>query len=111
MADRRKKDNYKPMAPEDPVSGKLFMDQVLDRFGIDLDKPENQVVINWKALVGEETASHCRCEKIEKGVVYVCCDHPSRAARMRLEAREIIKNIRGVYPEINLSKIVTYIHK
>ena len=111
MTDKRKKDNYKPMAPEDPVSGQVFLNQVLDRFNIDLEKPENQIVINWKTLIGEELASHCRCERVEKGIMYVCCDHPSRAARIRLEAREIIKNIRGVYPEINLSKIVTYIRR
>ena len=111
MADRRKKDNYKPMAPEDPVSGNVFLDQVLDHFDINLEKPETQIVLNWKTLVGEETAAHCRCDRVEKGIIYVCCDHPSRAAGMRLKAGEIIKNIRGVYPEINLSKIVTYIHK
>ena len=111
MAERRKKDSYKPLASEDPVVGSVFMDQVLDRFNINLDKPENQVIIHWSSIVGKETAEHARCEKIEKGVLYVACDHPSRAARIRLESREILKNISGVFPEINLSKIVTYIHK
>ena len=111
MAERRKKDGYKPLASEDPVEGNVFMDQVLDRFNIDLDKPENQIIIHWSSLVGKETAAHARCEKIEKGVLYVSCDHPSRAAGIRLESKEILKNIKGVFPEINLSKIVTYIHK
>ena len=37
----RKKDMYPRLAPEDPVSGEVFFDQVLERHNIDLGDPES----------------------------------------------------------------------
>ena len=112
MADKKivpkyKKDNYKPLANEDPTSSKVFFDQVLDRFNIDLDDVSSQVILNWKTLVEPAVAEHSKCEKIKDGTMYVICDHPSRASYIRLNSKEIIKSIKGVFPEIELKKIVT----
>ena len=102
-----KKDNYKPLASEDPTSSKVFFDQVMDRFHIDLDDVSSQVVLNWKTLVDPVVSEHSKCEKLKDGTLYVTCDHPSHASYIRLNAREIMKTIKGVFPEIELKKIIT----
>ena len=106
-ADYKKKDNYKALASEDPVSGEVFLDQVLDRFHIDLKDPVNQIMVRWKDFAGTAIAEHAVCEKYKDGVLYLVCDHPSRASYIRMNSSEIIKKITGVFPEIDLKKIVT----
>ena len=106
-APKYKQDNYKPLAKEDPSSSKVFFDQVLDRFHIDLDDVLSQVFLNWKNLVDPVVAEHSKCEKIKDGTLYVICDHPTHASYIRLNAKELIKKICGVFPEIELKKIVT----
>lgn len=112
MADKKrvpryKQDNYEPIAQEDPVSGKVFIDQVMERYDIDLNNVSNQVILNWKTLVEPVVAEYSKCEKIKDGVMTVTCDHPSHASYIRLNAREIMKSIKGVFPEIELKKIIT----
>ena len=102
-----KQDNYKPLANEDPVPGKVFFDQVMERFNIDLDDVHSQVILNWKNIVEPVVSEHSRCEKIKDGVLYVTCDHASHASYIRLNAREIIKSVKGVFPELELKKIIT----
>ena len=104
---RYKKDNYKPLANEEPTKSEVFFDQVLDRFHIDLDDVSSQIVLQWKNLVEPAVAEHSRCEKIKDGILYLTCDHSSRASYIRLNAREIMKSIRSVFPEIELKKIIT----
>ena len=103
------KDKYDALANEDPVSGEVFLNQVLDRFNIDLNDPVNQIIIRWKDIAGEDIAKHTRCERISDGVLYLACDHPSRASYIRLNSSEIIKRITGVFPEVDLKKIVTHV--
>ena len=105
--DYKKKDNYRALAAEDPVSGEVFLDQVLDRFNIDLKDPINQIVIRWNDFAGSAIAEHAVCERYKDGVLYLRCDHPSRASYIRMNSSEIIKKITGVFPELDLKKIVT----
>ena len=102
-----KQDNYKPLAKEDPAPSKVFFDQVMDRFHIDLDDTNSQLILNWKNSVEPVVAEHSKCEKIKDGVLYVNCDHSSHASYIRLNAREIMKSIKSIYPEIELKKIIT----
>ena len=105
--DLKKTDNYQALANEDPVSGTVFLDQVLDRFNINLKDPVNQIMVKWKDIVGDAIAQHSRCERFSDGVLYLICDHPSRASYIRMNSSELIKRIRGVFPEVDLKKIVT----
>ncbi len=106
----RKRDNYNRLEPEDPMSGSVYFDQVLERFDIDLGNPSNQIFIHWSELVDPAIAEHSRPQKLKDGVLYLICDHPSRASYIRLNSREIVKSIKGVYPEVDLKKIVTRVH-
>ncbi|MBR2282491.1 MAG: DUF721 domain-containing protein [Spirochaetales bacterium] len=105
----RRKDSYERLEPEDPISGSVFFDQVLDRFDIDLADPANQILIHWKDIVDVSISEHSRPQKLKDGVLYIVCDHPSRASYIRLNSTEIVKSIKGVYPEVDLKKIVTRI--
>ena len=102
-----KKDNYEALANEDPVSTAVFLDQIMERFNIDLKDPVNQIMVRWKDIAGEPIAQHTRCEKYADGVLYLICDHPSRASYIRMNSSELIKRIKGVFPEVDLKKIVT----
>ena len=103
----RRKDNYQRLSPEDPVSGKIFFDQVLDRHSIDLKDPSNQLVIHFNEIMDSSLKDHVRCTGYKDGVVYLVADHPSRASYIRLNSREIKKTISSVFPELDLKKIVT----
>lgn len=107
----KKKDMYKRLAPEDPVSGEVFFDQVLERHNIDLKDPENQLVIHFTSMVDPSLEGHVRCTGFKDGILYLVCDHPSRATYIRLNGSEMKKKIRGVFPEIDLKKIVTRVGK
>ena len=65
------------------------------------------MILNWKNIVEPMVAEHSKCEKIKDGVLYVNCDHASHASYIRLNAREIMKAIRSIYPELELKKIIT----
>ena len=103
----RKKDNYQRLSPEEPVSGKIFFDQVLERHNIDLNDPANQLTMHFTDMLDPSLRDHVRCTGFRDGVLYLVCDHPSRASYIRLNSREIKKTISGVFPEIDLKKIVT----
>ena len=83
----RKKDNYQRLAPEDPVSGKIFFDQVLERHNIDLTDPSNQLTMHFNELLEPSLRDHVRCTGFRDGVLYLECDHPSRASYIRLNSR------------------------
>ena len=101
----RKKDNYSPLAPEDPMFGSIFVDQVLERFGIDPNDPSNQLSMRWHDIVGSEISDHTFFEKMEGKTIYVACDNPSRASYIKLNGKDILKNIKGVFPELEINKI------
>lgn len=111
MSDYRKRDNYKRLESEEPLKGKVYFDQVLERFHIDLKDPVNQIVIHWEALVGPDFASYAKCTGIKDKVIYVSCDHPSKAAFVRMQSREVLKKIKGVYPELGLQKLVVRVRQ
>ena len=103
----RRKDNYQRLSPENPVSGKVFFDQVLERHNIDLKDPANQLMMHITDMMESSLKGHVRCTGFKDGVIYLVCDHPSRASYIRLNSREIKKTISGVFPELDLKKIVT----
>ena len=106
-----RKDMYRRLAPEDPVSGVVFFDQVLERHNIDLRNPENQLVMHFTSIVDPSLEGHVRCTGFKDGILYLVFDHPSRATYIRLNGSEMKKKIRGVFPEIDLKKIVTRVGK
>lgn len=107
----RNADNYERIAPEDPKTGEIYFNQVLERFDIDLKDPENQLIMNWRKIVGDQMAEHCRCMGVQDKNLYVVCDHPSRASFIRLNAKEMLKNINTIFPELDLRKIITRLGK
>lgn len=103
----RKKDMYRRLSPEDPVSGEVFFDQVLDRHNIDLNDPVNQMVMHFSSIVDLTFEGHVRCTGYRNGILYLECDNKSWGQLVHLNSSEIRKRISGVYPEIELKKIFT----
>ena len=102
---KKKGDKYSPLAPEDPMFGNVFIDQVLQRFGIDPTDPSNQLLMRWHDIVGSEISKHTFFEKIEENTLHIACDNPSRASYIKLNGKDILKNIKGVFPELEINKI------
>ena len=103
----RKKDMYPRLSPEDPVSGEVYFDQVLERHNIDLGDPVNQLVMHFTSIVGLPFEGHVRCTGYRNGILYLACDNKSWGQLVHLNSSEIKKKIRGVFPEIELKKIFT----
>lgn len=103
----RKKDMYTRLAPEDPVSGEVFFDQVMKRHNIDLSDPVNQLVMHFTTIVDIPFEGHVRCTGCRNGILYLVCDNKSWGQLVQLNSSEIKKKIRGVFPEIELKKIFT----
>ena len=103
----RKEDMYPRLAPEDPVSGEVFFDQVLERHNIDLGDPVNQITMHFDSIVDLPFEGHVRCTGFRNGILHLACDNKSWEQLVRLNSSEIKKKIRGVFPEIELKKIFT----
>lgn len=100
------KDKYTPIAPEDPVYGNIFVDQVLKRFGINPNEPATQLAMRWNDIIGNEFSKNVFFEKIDNQTVYISCDNPSLASYVKLNGNEIMKKIISVFPELDIKKIV-----
>jgi predicted nucleic acid-binding Zn ribbon protein len=99
------RDVYEPVMPEDPEKSSLYLDSVLERLKIDIHTPENQLVIQWKAVIPEYISQHCMCAGFKDSVLYVVCDNAAKAGITRLNSREIIKLVNTAFPEFNIKKI------
>lgn len=104
---KRQEDIYEILPKEDPVSSQRYLDQILERFDIDLNDPINRIILKWKTIVDPSIAAHSVCQGYKNGTLYIICDHPSRASYIRMNSKELIKTIQSVFPEVELKKIVT----
>ncbi len=98
---------YPRLSPEDPVGGKVYFDQVLERHHIDLNDPVNQMVMHFRSIAGLPQECNVRCTGYRNGMLYLVCDNRSWAHFIHLNSSEIKKRIRAVFPEIEVKKIFT----
>ena len=99
------KDNIS-LCPEDPVTSTLFFNRILERFKIDLNSPETQLASRWGDIVGSSLGSMCSFKSISNGVLTVVCSHPAHATAVRMNKTEMLKNIKSVFPQLEISKII-----
>lgn len=98
------KDYNKPLAPEDPVSSKVFIEKILNRFNKNLDSSENQLSSQWKTVAGP-MAELCSFVSLKDGVLTVSCPHPAKASAVRMNKTEMIKCIKGVFPDLEVKQV------
>lgn len=98
------KDYNKPLAPEDPVSSKVFIDKILSKFKIDLDSSQSQLAAQWNIVLGS-MAQLCSFVSLKNGILTVSCPHPAKASVVRMNKNEIIKSIKGVFPELEIRQL------
>lgn len=99
------KNDYEPMAPENPVNSTLFFKDILGRLKIDLNSPEHVLANQWEAIVGENLAHTSKFCSIENNVLKVKCTNACAASLFRMNSSEIIKKVNSIFPEININKI------
>lgn len=97
-------DPNKPLAPEDPVSSKVFIDKILSKFKINLGSSQTQLVSQWNNILGP-MAQLCSFVSLKNGILTVSCSHPAKASAVRMNKNEIIKSINGVFPELEIRQI------
>ena len=105
MRDDKTKDLYKPSMPEDPQASSVYLDRVMKRLKIDINSPENRLVFQWSLIVPQYLAQHCKCAGCRDGILYVVCENQAKAGLVRLNSRELIKNVNAAFPEFNIKKI------
>lgn len=104
------KDDREPLAPEDPVSSEVFIQKILKRFKKTLDSSENQLSANWSVVL-PSMSQLCSFVSLKDGVLTVSCNHPAKASAVRMNKGEIIKNIKGVFPDLDVKSVIVRIYK
>lgn len=100
-----KTDPNQRLEPENPTSSEKFFDVIFKRFNIDRSTPEAMISSQWNQIVGDNLASISKFGSLKNGVLTVFCDNGSQATLFRMNKSEVIKNIKAVFPEININKI------
>ena len=105
----RYSDLYEHVSPQEPLSSTVFFDKVLSRLNIDLNDPKRQLCLQWSSIVGENLSSHCFFNGLKDGILYVVCDHPSYVSMFRLNSKEVLKNVKTTFPELQVNKVSVHI--
>lgn len=81
------------------------MDALTVQLGWDSNLSQAELVANWTALAGEETAKHSEPIGVESGTLTVQCESTAWATQLRLMRLEIMKQIALRYPEAGIEGI------
>lgn len=100
-----KTDPNERLEPENPTSSKQFFDVIFKRFNIDRSAPEAMIASQWAQIVGDNLAKISKFGGIKNGELTVLCTNGSEATLFRMNKNEVIKNIKSVFPELNINKI------
>ncbi len=106
MKSKYKQDNYESLSPEDPVKGGVFLDEIFERFGIDINSPESQLNLRWSDIIGAELSKVIFYEKIVNDILFVVCKSASYASFVRLNSNDILKKVDSAFPELKIKKIM-----
>lgn len=82
-----------------------FIEGFLKKFSIDKNSPENRIISEWEQLAGKHISSISRCIGVKNKNLMVVCKNSSYSALVKLNRREILKNIQTAFPEIKINKI------
>lgn len=81
------------------------MEALTISLGWDSNLSQAELMENWTALAGEETARHSTPIAIENGTLSVQCESTAWATQLRLMRMEIMKQIALRYPEAGIEGI------
>ncbi|MCF0237605.1 MAG: DUF721 domain-containing protein [Sphaerochaetaceae bacterium] len=99
-----KKDKYEPISPDDPLEGKMYIDKIMERYGINLNDSATQLKIQWSNIIGKEYSPYCKCGGVKNGTLFIYCDNGLRATALRLNIKEHIKKINTTFPELEVKR-------
>lgn len=100
-----KTDPNKRLEPEKPISSEKFFDVIFKRLNIERNTTESMISSQWSQIVGENLGSISKFGSLKNGVLTVICENGSQATLFRMNKAEVIKNIKAVFPDININKI------
>ena len=89
----------------DPHSIADVMDALTARMGWTSPLARSELLANWAALVGEETASHSSPVSIEEGVLTVQCDSTAWATQLRLMRSKVTTEIAKRFPDAGIQSV------
>ena len=96
---------YQRLEPEDPVKSEEYIKVILERYHIDPEKPEYQLTSHWKDIVGDSIAAISVCSGCKDGIAEVKCGHPAQIQLLKINKREILKNIESMLPELKIKDL------
>lgn len=59
----------------------------------------------WKSVAGERTAAHSRIAELERTILVVEADHPGWLQMLQLRQGDILAQIRGRFPDLEITGI------
>ncbi len=59
----------------------------------------------WEKIAGAETAMHVYPKDIVNNILILETDHPGWSQRIRMRQEDLLKTIRGSYPDLNIKRI------
>lgn len=99
------KDLHNRISPQDPEGGSSYLDKFFEYHHIDFSVPEKQIILRWKDLAGPDMAEYSKCNGVSNGTLFVVCKNQAQASLVRLNKRELMKNVCAAFPELNINKI------
>lgn len=81
------------------------MEALTSQMGWDSSLSQAELIENWTALAGEETAKHSTPIAIDGGTLSVQCESTAWATQLRLMRLEILRQIALRYPDAGIDGI------
>lgn len=89
-----------------PVGSGQYLLKILKKYNIDLEKPENILVLKWNLIVGDYYANMCKCTGVKDETLFLLAVNQVYASLIRMNQSEIKKKVNSFLPELNIKKLV-----
>ena len=82
-----------------------LLKEVLARAGVDPGAPQAMIYRLWDEMLGPDLAGSARLRDIRHGRLEVEVDHPARLQLVRMRQQEIMRRVRGRFPELAVTRL------
>ena len=90
---------------DNPIKSTSYLDKILKKYKIDINKPENILLLKWDMIVGDYFSSLCKCNGIKDDILYLVSENQTYASAVRINKGEIIKIVNSFLNRTSIKKI------
>lgn len=103
---KRIKSNSQPFDKDrDPIKLSMGIDEVVGQFNWTQQLSKAELFVSWPNLVGVDISNACTPTVLENSVLHVDCNSTAWATQMRLMENQVLSEISGHYPELEIRQI------